>query len=544
PDDLCIDKKQKEDDEKDRRPPQVYGIRKVAAHEKRNFGISRNPLWKNNIIPYDIDTKSFGPRLSKAVNLIQKTAYNISQTTCVKWRLKTNEDKYFIKFIGYAYNDDGCWSYVGNQSNEGGQELLLSERCLDEYTVLHEMHHAMGGVHEQQRNGRQTFVKISWENIETKYTNAFTINQHTKNREIYDYKSILQYHLAAFTINGKNTMTIPDRDLEYLITNPKYFFSFYDMAEVNKAYRCPTASCSLTCKNDGFRMQAVEQQTCHCHCPSGLKGKTCEVLDTDEGCGETITLLNGESRDINITSYRTGRMCTWLVKAEPDSLMKAIVTSIDLPYSVRKECSHWLEFRDYLIGDPGKELCGKSTTPIIYTQMDIGEASPFMIRFNSKNNHLPGTGFTMRVEAFQSGCMSSPCKTGSTCTEGSGGGSYTCTCKNGLSGETCNEFEALSLNSCNFEDDFGTCLFDQDESGDILWSFNTRLCERNDGPCLTHGTGYQFLTMTPSFDDVPYSSESKARIKTTAKFEANDRCLSFDYAIGEFLADEPPAEIN
>ncbi|XP_062592450.1 uncharacterized protein LOC134253883, partial [Saccostrea cucullata] len=131
PDDLCINKKQKEDDERDRRPPQVYGIRKVAAHEKRNFGISRNPLWKNNIIPYDIDTKSFGPRLSKAVDIIQKTAYNISQTTCVKWRLKTNEDKYFIKFIGYKYKDDGCWSYVGNQSYEGGQELLLSEECLD-----------------------------------------------------------------------------------------------------------------------------------------------------------------------------------------------------------------------------------------------------------------------------------------------------------------------------------------------------------------------------------------------------------------------------
>ncbi|XP_062582879.1 uncharacterized protein LOC134244636 [Saccostrea cucullata] len=544
PEDLCIDKKQKEDDEKDRKPPQVYGIRKVTAHEKRNFGISRNPLWKNNIIPYEIDTKSFGPRLSKAVEIIQKTAYNISKTTCVKWRLKTNEDKYFIKFIGNADDDDGCWSYVGNLNHEGGQELLLSEGCLDEHTVLHEMHHAMGGLHEQQRNGRRTFVKINWENIETENTDQFGIDQHTKNREVYDYKSILQYQLAAFTKNGKNTMKIPDRDLEYLITNPKYLFSFYDMAEVNKAYRCPSASCSLTCENGGFRMQAVEHQTCHCHCPSGLKGTTCKVLDTDEGCGETITLLNGESRDIHLSSYNTGRMCTWLVKAESDSLIKAIVTNIDLPFSVRKECYHWLEIRDYLIGDPGKELCGKSTTPKIYTQVNIGEASPFMIRFNSKNNHYPGTGFTIRLEAFQSGCMSFPCKTGSTCTEGDGGGSYTCTCKNGLSGETCDEFKALSENFCNFEDDFGTCLFDQDKAGNILWSFNTRLCESDDGPCLTHGTDYQFLTMTPYYDDVPYTTNSKAIIKTTAKFEANDRCLSFDYAIGEFSADKPPAEIN
>ncbi|XP_061165725.1 neurogenic locus notch homolog protein 1-like [Saccostrea echinata] len=406
------------------------------------------------------------------------------------------------------------------------------------------MHHAMGGLHEQQRNKRRDFLKINWENIEPENNDQFSLDQHTKNREVYDYMSILQYHLTAFSTNNKNTMTIPDKDLEYLISNPKYMFSFYDMAEVNKAYKCPTASCSVTCKNDGFRMQAVDQQTCHCHCPSGLKGTTCEELDTDVGCGETITLFNGESRDINMTSYSSGKMCTWLVKAESDSVIKAIVTSIDLPFSVRKECYHWLEIRDYLIGDPGKELCGKSTTPITYTQVNIGEASPFMIRFNSKNNHLPGTGFTIRMEVFQSGCMSSPCKTGSTCAEGGNGGSYTCTCKNGLSGENCNEFGALSENFCKFEDDFGTCLFDQDKSGDILWSFNTRICESEDGPCITHGNDYQFLTMTPFYDDVPYTAESKAIIKTRAQIAANDRCLSFDYAIGELPSGEAPAEIT
>lgn len=33
-------------------------------------------------------------------------------------------------------------------------------------------------------------------------------------------------------------MTIPDRDLEYLISNYKSGFSYYDVAEVNKAYGC------------------------------------------------------------------------------------------------------------------------------------------------------------------------------------------------------------------------------------------------------------------------------------------------------------------
>jgi hypothetical protein len=48
-------------------------------------------------------------------------------------------------------------------------------------------------------------------------------------------------------------------------------------------------------------------------------------------------------------------------------------------------------------------LCGNSSTPKIYTQTNIGEYSPFMIRFNSQNRFTPGTGFSIRVQAIQSG---------------------------------------------------------------------------------------------------------------------------------------------
>jgi hypothetical protein len=34
-------------------------------------------------------------------------------------------------------------------------------------------------------------------------------------------------------------------------------------------------------------------------------------------------------------------------------------------------------------------------------------------------------------------------------------------------------FPAPAYNLCLFEDDYGTCVFDEDDSGDILWSFNT-----------------------------------------------------------------------
>lgn len=49
-----------------------------------------------------------------------------------------------------------------------------------------------------------------------------------------------QSYLQAFTSNGKATMTIPDQNLEFLISESKYDLSFYDMAEVNKEYGCPS----------------------------------------------------------------------------------------------------------------------------------------------------------------------------------------------------------------------------------------------------------------------------------------------------------------
>ncbi|XP_048750866.2 fibropellin-1-like [Ostrea edulis] len=547
PKNIHVNKKQQQADNHDRHPlappPPPVNKRGESGIETRNFGISPSSLWPGGVIPYEIDETSFGSRLSTAVDRIQATASNISATTCVRWRLKTVDDQYFVRFTG---DTSGCWSYVGNIRRDGGQPLGLGSGCLSGYIILHEMQHAMGGIHEQQRDRRKYFVKINWENIRPDYNNQYALSQHTINNEPYDYRSILQYHLTAFTSNGKVTMTIPDPDLTYLITNSKYVLSYYDLAEINKVYNCPTAACTLDCKYGGFRKRPLAQAACSCHCPTGLKGVTCEELDTDPDCGGIINLSNGGSDEIKMTSYTTGKECTWLVKGEPNSIMTATVTSVDLPFDSNNDCHHWLEFRDYLIGNDGKELCGQSTVPKTYTQTNIGEYSPFMIRFNSKNAFTPGTGFTIKVEAIQSGCMSSPCKTGSLCSENGGGGAYTCACTNGMSGTNCDEFRAPSYNLCDTEDDYGTCLFDQDNSGDIIWSFNTKLCDWRgcDNGVLTRGTGYQFLTLTPYYDSVQWNYGSKALITTSATFTAVDRCLSFEYAIGNYVQGDWLTKLN
>lgn len=75
------------------------------------------------------------------------------------------------------------------------------------YIVLHEMHHAMGGIHEQQRNRRKMFVKINWENIDKNNNEQYARRRHTENIDVYDYASILQYHLSVKYFSLSNILT-------------------------------------------------------------------------------------------------------------------------------------------------------------------------------------------------------------------------------------------------------------------------------------------------------------------------------------------------
>lgn len=75
------------------------------------------------------------------------------------------------------------------------------------YVVLHEMHHAMGGIHEQQRKRRKMFVKINWENIDKNKNEQYALRRHTENIDVYDYASILQYHFSVKYLCFSNIQT-------------------------------------------------------------------------------------------------------------------------------------------------------------------------------------------------------------------------------------------------------------------------------------------------------------------------------------------------
>ncbi|KAJ8299451.1 hypothetical protein KUTeg_023511 [Tegillarca granosa] len=166
-------------------------------------------------------------------------------------------------------------------------------------TVIHEMCHAIGMVHEQSRSDRDKYVKIITENIRSDY--IYNLRKHkTYDLDAYDYESVMQYGLK-------------DQDLEFL-ADAANGLTFYDAQDINHFYECAKACKNPPkCENGGY-----VNHVCKCSCPSGLTGERCESVITDNDCGGIVEIGIGDEKVITSPNYPenypTGKRCKWLIK--------------------------------------------------------------------------------------------------------------------------------------------------------------------------------------------------------------------------------------
>ncbi|CAG2110890.1 unnamed protein product [Medioppia subpectinata] len=187
-----------------------------------------NRKWLNGRVPYVIsDTFSAN---NKA--LILSAIENFKNNTCVTFERRTPQDVDYVLITG----GQGCNSPVGRQGR--AQNVTLGEGCLYLHTILHELMHSIGFLHEHQRYDRDDYIVIHWQNIRRGMEYEFNKIERSNSTDLeleYDYKSVMQYEGTAFSKNARPTMEAKQNATKL---GSELGFSELDKIRINRFYGC------------------------------------------------------------------------------------------------------------------------------------------------------------------------------------------------------------------------------------------------------------------------------------------------------------------
>ncbi len=158
-------------------------------------------VWPNGLVPYRISNQLSTSAEEKVRAAI--AAWNATGAVTMVERTQATASAYpnYIDFV----NADQCASWVGFQ-NDGAQSIYTGDKC-SEGSMIHEIGHAMGLLHEHTRPDRDSFVQINWNSISTDKTHNFDILADAIPLGDYDYSSIMHYGTHFFSSDGNPTIS-------------------------------------------------------------------------------------------------------------------------------------------------------------------------------------------------------------------------------------------------------------------------------------------------------------------------------------------------
>lgn len=184
--------------------------------------------WEDGVVPFVIDDSlhdELREQIPKAIKIL-------NYFTCVRFVPRTNQADYVIIMDG-----KGCSSSVGRRG--GPQNIHLARGCKRIGTVLHEMMHALGIIHEQSRPDRDLFLEVRTKNIKDNLLRNFMKYPFNRADTLdipYNYYSVMHYSNHAFSKNDEDTLVSKfDPTLKF---GQRKMLTHLDVKQINTLYRC------------------------------------------------------------------------------------------------------------------------------------------------------------------------------------------------------------------------------------------------------------------------------------------------------------------
>jgi hypothetical protein len=158
-----------------------------------NPGWKDRKRWEEAVVPFRFANTWGGETQNiRARSVISGAMNAISAVSSVRFVQRTTEDD-----VVTFWDGDGCASMLGRR---GGDQpvFLMYPGCFVSYVVVHEIMHALGFMHEQNRWDRNDWVQIKWSNIHSNKRNQYHRNPLSTDIGDYDYGSIMHYPDTGF----------------------------------------------------------------------------------------------------------------------------------------------------------------------------------------------------------------------------------------------------------------------------------------------------------------------------------------------------------
>nr|XP_019534797.2 zinc metalloproteinase nas-4-like isoform X3 [Aedes albopictus] len=197
----------------------------------RNGMADKSTRWPGGVVPFVIS----GNFRASEMQMIEDAINQYHKNTCIKFVPRMGERDY----ISIESSNSGCWSSVGRVGGKQEVNLQMPGCTTKVGTIVHELMHALGFLHEQNRSERDDWVRIQTQNIQRGTENNFSKAKAGTTDGFgvaYDYGSVMHYSAKAFSSNGQDTIVAKKSGGNKM--GQRNGFSRGDIDKLNAMYGC------------------------------------------------------------------------------------------------------------------------------------------------------------------------------------------------------------------------------------------------------------------------------------------------------------------